>query len=60
VLDVAGRIVRTLYDAPSNQDRLEVFWDFNDDEGQSVGEGVYFVVLEAPNGRRSVRTVRMK
>jgi photosystem II stability/assembly factor-like uncharacterized protein len=46
VHDVAGRVVRTLWNGPADGDRT-VVWDRRDDAGQALAAGVYFARLEA-------------
>ena len=42
VYDVAGRLVRTLYDGETQDAGLRLMWDGRDDSGDNVGSGVYF------------------
>jgi len=57
VLDVSGRMVRTLLDGVTlNTGRNEAVWDGRDDHGQMTAAGVYFYRVEAG---RFVETRRM-
>ncbi len=47
IFDAAGRAVRTLVDANLAPGSYQRIWDGRDDEGRSVGSGVYFYRLEA-------------
>ncbi len=57
VVDVRGRLVRTLADeslAPGNYQR---FWDGRDSEGRALPSGVYAVLLEAGSERELKKVV---
>ncbi len=59
ILDVSGRLVRTLVDGkrmPAG--RHSVRWDGRDEEGRTAASGVYLCGLEA-GGRRSFRRLAM-
>jgi flagellar hook assembly protein FlgD len=43
VHDVAGRLVRVLFDGVRAAGAYEVPWDGRDEAGEKVGSGVYFV-----------------
>ncbi|MBU1495127.1 MAG: T9SS type A sorting domain-containing protein, partial [Actinobacteria bacterium] len=45
VLDVSGRLVRSLADAPYTPGSHVLRWDGSDARGERVGSGVYFYVL---------------
>jgi len=61
VLDVAGRIVRTLLDGVSlNTGRNEMVWDGRDDHGQMAAAGVYFYRVEAGRYAEARRMVLVK
>jgi hypothetical protein len=57
VHDVAGRVVRTLWEGPADGDRT-VVWDRRDDAGQAAAAGVYFARLEA-EGSIATKTVTL-
>lgn len=48
IYDVAGRLVRTLVDAPFEIGRHGKVWDGLDDAGKHVPSSVYFYRLTAP------------
>jgi flagellar hook assembly protein FlgD len=48
VIDVNGRVVRTLLDDTRGTGNYSVAWDARNDEGRVVVSGVYFYRLEAP------------
>jgi hypothetical protein len=48
VYDVSGRRVATLVDGVVEPGRHYVTWDGRNDSGESVGSGVYFCTMEAP------------
>ncbi len=47
ILDVTGRVVRTLIDGASPGGPRDFRWDGHDADGEDVSAGVYFVVLRA-------------
>ena len=47
IYDVAGRLVRTLFDGRRAADRYSVSWDGRDNAGQLVSGGVYFYRIAA-------------
>jgi hypothetical protein len=47
VLDVAGRVLRTVDSGPRRAGQHRVSWDGRDDAGKVVAAGIYFVRLEA-------------
>lgn len=55
VLDVNGRLVATLLDAPVAAGPHEVVWRGTDRLGREAGSGVYFCRLETPWGASSRR-----
>ena len=48
VYDVTGRLVTTLVDGTVEPGRYSVEWDGTAGNGESVGSGVYFCVMETP------------
>lgn len=54
VVDLAGRLVRTLVDESASVGRHEVVWDGRDEGGRVVGSGTYLARLEFGGGFRSV------
>lgn len=60
VVDVTGRVVRTLLDRSMPAGWAEVYWDGRDDDGRSLGSGVYFVLVRAGREERSSRIVRLR
>jgi hypothetical protein len=47
ILNVGGRVVRTLVDGPVGPGTHSRVWDGTDDRGEAVASGVYFMRLEA-------------
>jgi flagellar hook capping protein FlgD len=47
VLDLQGRLVKTVFDGPAKQGANEVTWDGRDASGAWVGSGVYFYRFRA-------------
>jgi hypothetical protein len=64
IYDVAGRLVRTLIDAPMTRGRYigenAAVWDGFDESGQRVSSGVYFYRLNAPDFIATRKMVMMK
>ncbi|MBK8164409.1 MAG: hypothetical protein IPK64_00440 [bacterium] len=61
VFDVAGRLVRTLLDdAAATVGRHEVTWRGDDDHGQQVSAGVYFLRMETDRFADSRRMTLVK
>ncbi len=58
VVDVAGHRVRRL-GGPFGAGRHQLFWDGRDDDGGTVGPGVYFLQFEAAGVRSSQRFVKL-
>ncbi len=56
ILDVAGRRVRTLVDAPFDAGRHDVVWDGTSDSGRSVAAGLYFYRMTA-DGKSEAKKV---
>ena len=51
VFDLLGQPVRTFVDAPRSAGHHAVTWHGRDDEGRSVGAGVYLIELVTPTSR---------
>jgi hypothetical protein len=60
VYDVAGRAVRTLVDGKVEPGRHEAVWDGRNDTGESVGSGIYFCTMEAPDFSASRKMTLLK
>lgn len=58
ILDLAGRVVRTLLDGPQAAGAHSVLWNGEDDAGHAVASGRYLYVLEG-GGQRSLRTMTL-
>jgi hypothetical protein len=56
LLDLQGREVRRFHDGPLGAGVHEFTWNGNDDNGQSLGNGVYFLRVDA-NGPVIVRKI---
>ena len=59
VLDVAGRVVRTLVDGPIAPGRHSLAWDGTDAAGRELSPGIYFLRMaaQAANGGDGIRRV---
>ncbi|MFH1688714.1 MAG: GEVED domain-containing protein [Candidatus Eisenbacteria bacterium] len=60
IIDVTGRLVRTLVDEPQTGGRKSVAWDGRDDGGERCGSGVYFYRIDAPGFSSSRKMVLLK
>lgn len=60
VYDVSGRLVRRLVNGDVTAGRYAILWDGSDDEGRSVGSGVYFYRLQAGVLQETRSMVMMK
>lgn len=60
VLDVSGRVVRTLVDGPRAAGAYAARWDGRDGEGRQVASGTYFVRLEGRSGTETRRVTLLK
>jgi hypothetical protein len=60
ILDVAGRLVRTLVDENQPGGSHSAVWDGNGDRNQRVSSGVYFYVLDAGGKRLTKKLVLLK
>jgi hypothetical protein len=59
VLDVAGRVVRTLHTGPLPSGGI-LDWDGRDDAGRAVAAGTYLVRAEGPAGTASAKVQRLR
>jgi len=60
VYDVAGRLVRTVWDAPLDAGPRELDWDGRDADGRQTASGVYFVRLRAGDDTRTRKVVVLR
>jgi hypothetical protein len=60
VLDVSGRVVRTLVDEDQPGGAYHVSWEGKDERGAHVSSGVYFYVLDVGEKRQSRKMVLLK
>jgi FlgD Ig-like domain len=60
IVDVAGRLVRTLVDAQMMQGRYTMSWDGTDQAGRRVASGTYYYALETLDGKWTKSMVLMK
>ena len=58
IVDVAGRVVRTLLDRPVEPGEYSLSWDGTADAGTRAASGVYFVRLEFAGGGRAGSATR--
>jgi hypothetical protein len=55
IFNILGRKVRTLYDGIQEIGEHSILWDARDEFGAAVASGVYFVVLQTPKERHSMK-----
>ncbi|MCX6844773.1 MAG: hypothetical protein NTX53_21125 [candidate division WOR-3 bacterium] len=60
VLDMSGRVVRTLCRGSLAAGQHSVVWDRTDDQGARVPQGVYMLVLDADGARARVKVTVLK
>lgn len=60
ILDVAGRVVRTLAPGILSAGRQKVAWDGLDRSGSAVAPGLYFASFRTPLGTAVTRVMRMR
>ncbi len=60
ILDISGRVVKTLVDENQAGGSYRVEWTGKDDRGESVSSGVYFYVLDFGGERRTRKLVLLK
>jgi hypothetical protein len=60
IVDVTGRLVRSLVDARVSAGTHSVTWSGIDGDGRSVTPGIYFVRLESEQGSRTRRVVLVR
>ncbi len=60
IVDVAGRVVRTLVDGAIAQGRGEIAWDATNQAGRRVPAGVYWARLETEEGSVSRKIMVMR
>jgi hypothetical protein len=59
VLDLAGRMVRTVHEGDLPAGRSSFAWDGADSHGAALAPGVYVLRAETPAGSRAVRIARV-
>ena len=57
IVDVQGRVVRTLTDSVLGAGEHELAWDARNESGESVASGVYFVDLAMGNERKAQKAI---
>jgi mannan endo-1,4-beta-mannosidase len=60
VFEVTGRLVATLVDGVVEPGRHAAIWNGTNDAGESVGSGVYFCTMEAPDFHDSRKMTLLK
>jgi len=60
VFDVTGRLVTTLVDGVVEPGRHAAVWNGTNENGESVGSGVYFCTMETPDYRDSQKMTLLK
>jgi YVTN family beta-propeller protein len=59
VVDLQGRRVRTLLDAPLEEGAARLWWDGRDDRGRKLPAGAYWVRLGTAAGEAAVKILRI-
>lgn len=60
VLDVRGRLVRTLHSGPLHTGSRSVTWDGKDNEGHELASGIYLYYLETGETRQTRKMVLVR
>lgn len=60
VFDLAGRHVNTLVNGNLNAGQHEIFWNGRDTKNTPISKGVYFIVLNTPDGTVVGKSVILK
>jgi hypothetical protein len=60
ILDVGGRVVRTLVNEEQRGGSYRVVWEGRDDRGDAVSSGVYIALLDVSGERRTRKMVLLK
>ena len=60
IFDIAGRLVKTLVNAPLQQGNYQLGWNANDDNGNAVPAAVYFLQFNSGNHIETRKLVVMK
>ncbi len=60
VFDVTGRLVTTLVDGVVEPGRHAAVWNGTNENGESVGSGVYFCTMETPDFHDSHKMTLLK
>jgi len=60
VVDVSGRVVRTILDREQGSGAHQVEWDGLDDRGAAPGAGVYFMRLQAGPKEASIKCILLR
>jgi hypothetical protein len=57
VLDLSGRVVRKLADAPFGAGVHDLAWDAHDEEGRAVAAGIYLIRVTTADSEHTTRVV---
>jgi hypothetical protein len=60
VYDVAGRVVRTLFDGSRSAGQHSIVWDGRDGAGSAAAVGIYFVRADAEGRSLTLRVARVR
>ena len=60
IIDVGGRLVRSLELPAAREDRAALVWDGKDQAGRSVGSGLYLLRVVRGGENRVTRIVRVQ
>jgi hypothetical protein len=58
LIDLQGRLVRTLHSGVIQRGLTTLNWDGRGDRGQELGAGIYFLRVTSPFGTRTTRILR--
>jgi hypothetical protein len=60
VVDVSGRVVKTLLDGTVPSGRTWLGWDGRDDSGREAASGIYFFRLSTREGARTTKGILLR
>lgn len=60
VFNIAGEEVRKILDAPEPAGDIHNIWDGRNKNGDQVGNGVYFILIQTPQGNLTQKVIVLK